>query len=141
MYSSYGYDTYNTYNAYNAGAGAAGAAAGLAIFTVLYYILLIAIVVLYYIGLWKSFTKMGFKGYEALIQGHNEVILFEKAGMPMWYWFLLLIPVCNIIFSIKRGIELAKKFGKSTAFGVVALGLFPFVGWMILGFSAAKFKD
>ena len=141
MYSSYGYDTYNTYNAYNAGAGAAGAAAGLVIFTVLYYIVLIAIVVLYYIGLWKSFKKMGFKGYESLIQGHNEVVLFEKAGMPMWYWFLLLIPVCNIIFSIKRGIELAKKFGKSTAFGVVAIGLFPFVGWMILGFSAAKFKD
>jgi hypothetical protein len=139
MYSSYGYDTYNTYNA-GASAGA-GVAAGLVVFNILYWLICIAIVVLYFVGLWKSFQKMGLKGYEALIEGHNEVILLEKAGMPMWYFFLLLIPVCNIIFSIKRGIELAKKFGKSTAFGVVAIGLFPFVGWIILGFSAAQYKD
>ena len=139
MYSSYGYDTYNTYNA-AAGAGAA-MGVGLVIFYALSWLIGIAIIVLYYIGLWKSFQKMGYKGYEALIEGHNEVILLDKAGMPMWYFFLFLIPVCNIIFSIKRGIELAKKFGKSTAFGVVAIGLFPFVGWIILGFSSAKFKD
>lgn len=138
MYSNYGYTTYD----YSAATSAAtGVAVASVIFSILYWLILIAIVVLYYIGLWKSFTKMGFKGYEALIEGHNEVILFEKAKMPMWYWFLLLIPVCNVIFSIKRGIELAKRFGKSTAFGVVAIGLFPFIGWMIIGFSKAKFKD
>lgn len=134
-YNGYGYD-------YSGAAGAAaGMAVGLVIFYVIYWILVIAAVVFYFIGLWKAFQKMGYKGYEALIEGHNEVILLEKAGMPMWYFFLMLIPVCNIIFAIKRGIELAKKFGKSTAFGVVAIGLFPFVGWPIIGLGNAKYKD
>ena len=142
MNYGYGYD-----NNYGAGVGTAAAGVGvgaviLGIFYVLYYIILIAYVVLGIIGLWKTFVKMGRKGYEGIISGYNDVVLFQAVKMPIWYYFLLLIPVYGLIIKIKRGIELAKKFGKSTAFGVVALGIFDAVGYFILGISKdVKYKD
>ena len=104
------------------------------------YIIAIAAAVVELIGMWKAFEKMGHKGYEALIPGHDVVVLLNKAGMPMWYFFLMLIPVCNVVFSIMMSIELAKKFGKSAGFGVL-LAFFGFVCWPILGFGNAKYKD
>lgn len=140
MYSSY-YDGYNT-AAYTTATAGAGAAAGLIIFNVIWYILCIALVVLYFIGMWKTFTKMGRKGYEALIEGHNEVVLLEVAGMPMWNFFMMMIPVYGLIVSIKRGIAVASKFGKSTAIGVLlGIPVTAPIAFMILGFSKdAKYK-
>ena len=136
----YGYDSYynNSYNATTqAAAGFVGAAL---VFVVILYILMFAAAIIELIGMWKAFEKMGKKGYEALIPGHNYVVLFEKAGMPLWYFFLMLIPVCNLVFLILVSIEIAKKFGKSSGFGVL-LALFGFVCWPILGFGKATFKD
>ena len=136
----YGYDSYynNSYNATTqAAAGFVGAAL---VFIVILYILMFAAAIIELIGMWKAFEKMGKKGYEALIPGHNYVVLFEKAGMPLWYFFLMLIPVCNLVFLILVSIEIAKKFGKSSGFGVL-LALFGFVCWPILGFGKATFKD
>lgn len=137
--------SYSGYD-YNYGAGAAAASAGIGaifmgIFWVLYYLVLIAYVVLGCIGLWKTFVKMGRKGYEGLISGYNDVILFQEVKMPIWNYFLLFVPVYGLIIKIKRGIELAKKFGKSTAFGVVALGLFDGIGYFLIGMSkTTKYK-
>lgn len=144
MYSTYGnYNGYNSYNNYasTAAAGATGMAVGLIIFYVFMWIIYIAAAVITCIAMWKAFEKMGKKGYEALIPGHDTVVLLEKAGMPMWYFFLMLIPVCNVVFAIMMSIKLAEKFGKSAGFGVL-LALIPVVGWPILGFSKnIKFKD
>ena len=141
--NTYGYYNTPSYNYGQVGA-AAGTAAGVAgVIIVLYvfmYIIMIAACVVELIGMWKAFQKMGRKGYEALIPGHDTVVLLEKANMPIWYFFLMLIPVCNIIFGIKVCLELARKFGKSQGFGVL-LFFFGFVCWPILGFGPAKFKD
>lgn len=137
-YGTYGYDSYNTYNSAAAGVGAA--AAGVAVFMIIFYIIMFAAAIVELIGMWKAFEKMGKKGYEALIPGHDVVVLLEKAGMPLWYFFLMLIPICNVVFTILVCIEISKKFGKGTGFGVL-LALFGFVCWPILGFGKAEFKD
>lgn len=134
-YGTYGYYDYNT--TAKTAAGLAGAAL---VFVVILYILMFAAAIVQLIGMWKAFEKMGKKGYEALIPCHDTVVLLEKANMPMWYFFLMLIPVCNIVFLILASIEIAKKFGKSSGFGVL-LALFGFVCWPILGFGKATFKD
>lgn len=142
-------------NSYNYGgydySGAAAAAAttgtAMAIFMIilyaLWYILLIAWVVLYIVGMWKTFTRMGLKGYYSLIGGYNEVLLLEAADMPLWNYFIInFVPIYGLIVSIKRGIVIANKFGKSTAVGVL-LGI-PFtapIAFMILGCAKdAKYK-
>ena len=134
-YGNYGYNyNYNTASTVGAVAGA------VLVFLVIFYIILFAAAIIELIGMWKAFEKMGKKGYEALIPGHDIVVLLEKANMPLWYFFLMLIPVCNLVFLILVSIEIAKKFGKSSGFGVL-LALFGFVCWPILGFGKATFKD
>lgn len=144
MYTnSYNYGGYDY-----SGAAAAAATTGTAmaafmvIFYILYYVLLIAWVVLYIIGMWKTFTRMGLKGYYSLIGGYNDVLLLEAADMPIWNYFMMLIPIYGLVVSIRRGIVIANKFGKSTAIGVF-LGI-PFtapIAFMILGCAKdAKYK-
>lgn len=133
---NYGYDSYN----YNAAASVGAGLAVFAVIMVIFYILMFAAAIVELIGMWKAFEKMGKKGYEALIPCHSTVVILEKANMPMWYFFLMLIPVCNLVFLILACIEIAKKFGKTTGFGVL-LALFGFVCWPILGFGKATYKD
>ena len=45
----------------------------------------------------------------------------------------------SIVVSINYGICIAKKFGKSTAFGAIVLGIFGFIGYPILGFGSAQY--
>ena len=54
-------------------------------------------------------------------------------------FLLLLIPIVNIIYFIKVSLDLAKKFGKSTAFAVLLI-LFPVVGYIILGFDKSTYQ-
>lgn len=133
---NYGYDSYN----YNTAASVGAGLAVFAVIMVIFYILMFAAAIVELIGMWKAFEKMGKKGYEALIPCHSTVVILEKANMPMWYFFLMLIPVCNLVFLILACIEIAKKFGKTTGFGVL-LALFGFVCWPILGFGKATYKD
>ncbi|MBR3490017.1 MAG: signal peptidase I [Bacilli bacterium] len=135
----------NGYNYGYSSAAATAAGTGLAALVILYifeYILIFAWLILYFVGMWKTFVKMGKKGYFALIEGYNDVILLEAAGMPIWNYFMMLIPIYGLVVSIRRGIIIANKFGKSTALGVF-LGI-PFtapIAFMILGCSKdAKYK-
>lgn len=117
-------------------------------------VLAILLLVLIVVPLCKMFTKMGNNWYEALINGHNAYVLITKAGKPGWWFFLfflgvvlMVIPligwVAGIIimafvhFSISIG--LAKKFGKSTGFGV-GMAILPFIFFPILGYGSAKYS-
>jgi hypothetical protein len=46
----------------------------------------------------------------------------------------------NIITHLIVSIDLAKAFGKSTAFGVVGIWIFSFVGYLILGYGDTQYK-
>ena len=82
------------------------------------WIISMAICVVMIIAMWKIFKKAGKNGWEALIPVYNIVIMFE---------------IC------KQYIELAKKFGKSSGFGVLT-AFFPFVCLPILGFGSASYE-
>ena len=127
----YGYGYGYEYPSY-AYAGVFGLAFGMTIFIVIIGIIAL---ILTFIGLWKTFEKMGLPGWEALIMGHNLVLLFEKADLPKQHVFFYYIPWIGWIgANIYMGINLMKKFGKSTGMGVL-VGLIPPIGFMITGFS------
>ena len=48
--------------------------------------------------------------------------------------------VFALVTSVKMSIRLAHRFGKSTAFGVVGLLLFPYVGYCILSWGSADYS-
>jgi len=91
-------------------------------------------------GYWKTFTKAGHAGWLAIIPLVNIYILLKIAKRPGWWLVLYLIPLVNIVVHILVSIDVAKAFGKDAAFGVIALLFFPYIGYIMLGFSDAKYQ-
>jgi Family of unknown function (DUF5684) len=89
-------------------------------------------------GMWKVFEKMGKPGWVGIVPIYNIIVLLEIIGKPIWWIVLFLIPCAAPVGSVLVGIELAKRFGKDTLFGV-GLGLLGPIFFPILGFGKAQF--
>jgi hypothetical protein len=114
----------------------ASSSGGMAIFWLLY----LAVAVLVIAGFWKMFEKASKPGWAAIIPFYNEWVLCETAGRPGWWLVLLLIPFVQIVVWFIVWIDLAKRFGKGTGYGVAA-AFFPFVFAPILGFGQAQYQS
>ncbi|HAF61880.1 MAG TPA: signal peptidase I [Anaerolineaceae bacterium] len=107
---------------------------GWGIGTFFYFLLILAAAGFYFYCYWRIFEKAGRKGWEGLIPGHNVLELFLMVGRPGWWFFLMLIPVANIVIAIMLIFDLAKVFGKETGFGFGILFLsFVFIPILALG--------
>jgi len=105
---------------------------------VIMVIIIAAIALISIIAQWKIYEKAGKPGWAVLIPFYNIIVLLEIVGKPIWWIFLFLIPVVNIVFGIWTTNLLSKSFGKDEAFtiGLILLG---FVFYPILGFGSAKY--
>ena len=108
-----------------------GAVFGLVVFI---WIIAMAVGIFGIICNWKIFKKAGKQGWESIIPIYNFVVLLEITNLPMWYIILLFLPGANIVASILIYIELAKKFGQSSAFGIGLVFLNP-IFMAILAFN------
>jgi hypothetical protein len=104
-----------------------------------FMIVWLAVAVLVIAGLWKVFEKAGKPGWAAIIPIYNLVVLLEIAGRPLWWIVLLIIPGVNLIAAIIVSIDVARKFGKSTGYGI-GLALLGFIFYPMLGFSDAQYN-
>ena len=103
------------------------------------WIICIAIAILQIIATWKIFKKSGYEGWETLIPGHNEFVLFKMVGInPAWVLLEIFCAPSAIVFLFWKNIELAHSFGKSTAFGI-GLALLPVIFYPILGFGKDQY--
>jgi len=100
----------------------------------------IIILVISVIAMWKIYSKAGQPGWASLVPFYNLYIFLKIIGRPGWWILLYLIPFVNIVISLINAIDLAKVFGRSTIFGVVALWLFPYVGYLMLAFGSSKYE-
>ncbi len=96
-------------------------------------------IVVVIMAMWKVFTKAGRPGWASLIPLYNSYVLLKIINRPGWWLILLFIPIVNFILSIVIALDLAKVFGKSQIFGLVALWLFGGIGYLILGFGNAQY--
>lgn len=103
---------------------------------------LIALVfyVLVAVGLWKVFTKAGYPGILAIIPLVNIVFLVKIAGMSGWLALLYLIPLVGFVFGIIVAIRLGERFGKGGLFSFFLLFVFPYIGYLILGFGESRYR-
>ena len=108
----------------------------MAIFYTTYYLITILLVV----TMWKIFTKANKPGWAVLIPFYNIIVLLEIIKKPLWWIFMFLIPVANIVFAIIMNIELAKRFNRGTGFalGLIFLGI---IFFPILAFGDDKYND
>ena len=135
------YSSYSNYGSYGNGAAVG---AGLGAGFIVYMIIGLAIGALMIVSLWKIFTKAGKEGWISLIPFYNAWTLFEIGGQKGAYIFLALIPCAGpiifLVFEIKVLLELAKRFGKESSFGILSI-FFPYVTFPILAFSDAKYSE
>ena len=99
--------------------------------------LLLAVIMI--AGMWKMFEKAGEPGWAALIPIYNMVVLVKISGKEMWWVVLLLLPCINFVALVLIGIDIARKFGKDTVYGI-GLGLLPFIFYPMLGFGSAQYN-
>jgi Mce-associated membrane protein len=97
------------------------------------------ILVLTIAAMWRVFLKAGQPGWAAIVPFYNLYVLTKIAGRPGWWMVLLILPGVNIVFGIIVAIDVAKAFGKSTAFGVLGLFFFSPVGYVVLGYGDARY--
>ncbi|WEK62205.1 MAG: DUF5684 domain-containing protein [Candidatus Microbacterium colombiense] len=100
----------------------------------------LAFYVLVVIGLWKVFTKAGYPGILAIIPIVNIVILVRIAGMSGWLALLYIIPIVGFVFGIIVAIRLGERFGKGGLFSFFLLFVFPYIGYLILGFGDSRYS-
>ncbi|HTW96024.1 MAG TPA: DUF5684 domain-containing protein [Tepidisphaeraceae bacterium] len=99
----------------------------------------LAILIVIIAGIWATFEKAGKPGWAAVIPIYNIIVLLQIAGRPLWWFILFLIPIVNLVIAIIVGIDIAKRFGKGTGFGV-GLALLGFIFYPILGFGSAQYQ-
>ena len=82
------------------------------------------------LGTWKLYVKADRKAFEAFIPIFNSLILMKIINRPMWWVFLLFIPVINVIMLIIIWVETARSFGKNnyidTILSVLTLGFYSY---------------
>lgn len=90
--------------------------------------------------LW-TFPKAGQPRWAALVPGYNVYVLVVRVARLGPLWFLLLfVPPVQIIAALLVNAEVARRFGRSEAFGL-GLTLLGFVFYPALGFGEAKYQD
>ena len=108
------------------------------VFGVFLLVIMLTIAVIVIIAEWRIYEKAGKAGWAVLIPIYNIIVLLEIVGKPIWWIFLFLIPIVNIVFGVWITNLLSKSFGKDEAF-TVGLILLGFVFYPILGFGDAKY--
>jgi len=104
-----------------------------------FFVFVIALVVLMIGSVWKVFTKAGKPGWACIVPIYNVIVLLEIAGKPLWWILLMIIPLVNIVIAILLAIEVAKKFGQSSGFGL-GLAFLPFIFYPVLGYGSARYQ-
>jgi len=97
------------------------------------------VIVLLFVSLWHVFKKAGKPGWASIIPIYNILIWLDIAEKPRAWFFLLIIPVVNILAIIFINISVANKFGKSPVFGGLGLTFLSFIFYPILASPESKY--
>jgi len=111
-------------------------------------IVMLGLMIFEIVAMWRVFEKAGKPGWACLIPIYNTWVVAEIAGKPGWWGlfpFLAIVPIIGaiaaLVVSIILYIGVARNFGKSDAFGVLGLWLFGPIGFPILAFGPASYKQ
>ena len=106
-------------------------------------ILWLAIMIFVIVCMWKVFVKAGKPGWAAIVPIYNAWVLLEIGGEEGWKILLAFIPIVGsilvLIYTIKAYLEIARRFGKETWFGILMIFFAPIM-FAILAFTDAKYN-
>ena len=114
---------------------------GVALFLIFFFLVFavsIGLAILQIAGMWKVFEKVGQTGWWAIVPILNVYVLVRISGREPWWLLLYLVPCASIVVQVIVSIDVAKRFGKTDAYGV-GLALLPFVFFPMLGFGPDRY--
>ena len=93
------------------------------------------------IGWIGVFPKAGRSRWAALVPFYNiYVLVVGVARLSLLWYVLVLVPVVQIVAVLLVNLEIARRFGKSEAFGL-GLALLGFIFYPILGFGSDQYQE
>lgn len=101
-------------------------------------LIILAISVLMIVSMWRVFEKAGQPGWSSLIPFYNVYVMLKIAGKPGWWFFLLMVPLVNIVISFIVMFAFAKSFDKGAGFGIGLL-FFGIIFLPILAFGDSEY--
>ncbi|MGM0392397.1 MAG: DUF5684 domain-containing protein, partial [Bacteroidota bacterium] len=84
-----------------------------------WFLFIILVQVVHFLGTWKLYIKAGRKGWEAGIPIYNAVILMKIIDRPWWWTLLLFIPIVNLIMFPVIWVETIRSFGRHSTWETV----------------------
>lgn len=106
------------------------------------YLLIFTIqTILVFIGLWKIFTKAGYKGWYSIVPFYNIWIALKIIDKKYWWFIYMLIPFINIYVTILIFIEFARCFSHRGLGYQILIALFPWVMLPLMGFNKDEYID
>ena len=97
----------------------------------------LGLVLLSVVAMWRLFSKAGQPGWHALVPVLNTYTLIKVSGRPGWWFFLFFVPCVGYVAAIIVFYDVAKAFGRSSAFGVGTVVLSP-IFFAILAFGSSE---
>ena len=104
------------------------------LFSGVFLIVMLVIIVFFAFCMWRIFEKAGQEGWKAIVPIYNLYVYTQIIGKPWWWLILMCIPYIGIIWGIWATNLLSKSFGKTEGF-TVGLILLSFVFYPILAFD------
>lgn len=101
------------------------------------WIIIIYFLVVKSVSLYFLFQKAGEKGWKGLVPFYDAIVLLKIIGRPLWWFFVLLVPVIGWLFVIGMIIDLLKSFGQNRARHI----LYMILGWFIYPLYMAFSKE
>lgn len=100
------------------------------------WFIILAVYVYFSFAMFKIAQRTGHedKAWWAWIPIFNTFLLLKMAGKPNWWFFLLLVPIVNIVCFFILWMETAKACGKPAYWGVLAM--LPFIQVVAIGVLA-----
>ena len=95
-----------------------------------WFIFILVIQVIHFLGTWKLYVKAGRKAWEAAVPIYNGVVLMQIINRPKWWIILLFIPIVNLLMFPVIWIETIRTFGFykkiDSLLVILTLGLYTF---------------
>ena len=109
-----------------------------ALFGGVFFIIILVVLLVVVAGMWKVFEKAGEPGWASLVPIYNFFVLVKIAGREAWWAILLLLPCVNFVALPMVCIDVARKFGKDTLYGI-GLAFLGVIFFPMLGFGSAQY--
>ena len=102
---------------------------------IVFLILLLALTLVSWAGLYKLFEKAGRPGWQAFVPVYNCYVMTQIIGKPAYWVLLLFVPIVNVFIYAYMHIDLSRSFGKKSLLENTLAVIAPFYLFPKIGFN------